>query len=166
MGRVDVGGRPERVDDVSGLDDQAVTEIDVLGGEPLARRDRRFVAQDLLDGRREQRPVGDQPVPFAGVLTQPREQARQRGGHRVEAGEHQQEHDVQQIQLRDRFAVDLGPQQDGDDVILFFGVLLFGLRAALGQEFDEILEQLAARHRHVRVHLLDRVALRDGPRPA
>ena len=42
-----------------------------------------------------------------------------------------------------------------DDDVLF----LLGLLAAFGEEVDEVLEQLAARHRHVRFHLLDRVAL-------
>ena len=54
---------------------------------------------------------------LVGMAGEPVDHARQRGGHGVEAGEHEQEGDVDDVFAGERLAVDLGGDEPADQVV-------------------------------------------------
>src|SRR6478609_9643333 len=62
--------------------------------------------------------ASSKPSPsLIGVAGQPVDHARQRRGDGVEAGEHEQERDVDDVLAREGLAVDLGGEEPADQVV-------------------------------------------------
>ena len=135
---VHVGGGPHDAELVAGLDLDAV-DLEVGGGVAAAGHDRRLHPHQLFDRGREQRRVGDESVTFGRVAGEPVDHARQRRRHGVEAGEHEQERDVDDVFVREAVPVDLGGEEPADQVV----PRLAGCVAAL-ELGVEVLDELRA----------------------
>ena len=61
--------------------------------------------------------IVEDPLALVGVPGQPVDDARQRRGHGVEPGEHEQERDVDDVFAGERLAVDLGGDEPADEVV-------------------------------------------------
>ena len=142
---IHVGCGPHDAQLVPGLHLDAV-DLEVGRGVPAAGRHRRLHAHELFDRRREERRVRDQPVAFVRVPGEPVDHARQRGRHRVEAGEHEQERDVDDVVPRETVPVHLGGEELVDQVVV--GLRRRGAPLEFGLE---VLDQLRARRRSVLV---------------
>ena len=73
--------------------------------------DRRHPAQHLLDRRRDQRRVGEQPRALLGVLDQREHAARDQVARRLVAGDGEQQEERVELHLGQPLAVDLGLHQ-------------------------------------------------------
>ena len=136
---VHVGGGPHHPDVVPGLHLDAV-ELEVGGGVSAAGHDRCLHAHELFDRRREQRRVGHEAVSFRRIACQPVDHARQRRRDRVEAGEHEQERDVDDVLVREAVPVDLGGEEPADQVVLGFADRLAAVELGV-----EVLDELRPR---------------------
>ena len=116
LGLVGVGRSDHDHDLVAGLD-RAAVELGVLDGHPGDTHDRRLPAQQLLDGVGDERRVLDQLAPVVGVLGQEREHAVERGRDGVEAGDEEQEADVQDVLAGEPVALHLGVEEVREQVV-------------------------------------------------
>ena len=98
------------------LADRAAEELGVLGGDAHDAADRRLPAQQLLHRRRHERRVGDELGPLLGVLAQVAEEAVERRAHGVEAGDEEEEADVEDVLAGEAVAVDLGVEEPAQQV--------------------------------------------------
>ncbi len=96
---VEVGRGPAHGELVARLDLLA-RDLEVGSGVATAGDDRRLVPHELLDGGGEQRRVVEQALLLVGMARQPVDHARERRGDGVEAGEHEEERDVDDVLAR------------------------------------------------------------------
>ena len=96
-----VRARHERVDHVALLELDAV-EGDVARHLAAVAEDDRVVAQDLLDRRRDQLRLGDQPQAVLGVRREVVEHVAELGACRVEAGQHEHGEHVEPLGVGER----------------------------------------------------------------
>ena len=87
-------------------------------GHPGDAHDRGLPAQQLLDGVGDERGVLDELAPVLGVLGQEGEHAVERGGDRVEAGDQEEEADVEDVLAGEAVALDLGVEEVREQVVL------------------------------------------------
>ena len=92
-------------------------QLDVLLGDANHPGDRGLPPQELLDGRRDQRLVLDQPAPPLGVGGEVDEEALQRGAHRVEPRDQEEEADVEDLLAGEPLTLHLGDQEPADEVV-------------------------------------------------
>ena len=97
---------------------RAAVELDVRGGDPGHRGHRGLPPQELLDGRRDDRRVVDDPPTLVGVLGQVGDEALEGVGHRVQPGQDEQEADADDLVHGQPLAVDLGGEEQAQDVVL------------------------------------------------
>ena len=116
LGGVAVGGRPGQQDAVALLHGTAV-EVDVVGDRAGQRLGRREDAEELFDGAVEQLGVLGQPSPLLGVLEEVDEGLRDERGGGADAARDEQLDDRVHAVVGDRLPVDLGLEEDRDDVV-------------------------------------------------
>ncbi len=93
-------------------------EIGVLPGHPGHTCDRSLPAQELLDGCRDDGRVLDDLPALVGILGQKGEEALQRVGNRVEAGDEKQEADAEDLVIAQPIATDLGQGEHAEEILL------------------------------------------------
>ena len=113
---IDVRGRPQHRDHVAFLHVFTVHR-EVGGREAAAERHRRERAEQLFDRGGEHGGVVDQLLTLLGMTGEVRHHVRQRRRHRVEPGDQQQEHDVEDLLATQTVAVDLDRQEAADQVV-------------------------------------------------
>jgi hypothetical protein len=151
--RVDVRGRPDRVDGLPIPNYQAVAQVDVIRRESDPGGNGRLKSHDLFHCHRDERLSATNRSRSSGCCAS---QAKMQDIDDVtvsKAGEHQKEHDVDQIEVRQRFPVDIRPDQGRDEIIL-----RFRFSATYRKKRREIFAQLRPSCRHVRVDLLQGIA--------
>jgi hypothetical protein len=110
-------GRPEDGHHVLARRDRAAADLDVPGGDAGDAHDRRLPPEQLLDHRRDRlRLLGELP-PRLGMLGQVAEEAVERRRDRVEAGDQEQEADVEHVLPGEAVAVDLDVQEVAEEVV-------------------------------------------------
>ena len=113
--------RSEKEHDLLAGVDRAAAHLDVLCRHAGDRRHRALPAQQLLDRRRDDLRVLDQLAAMLGLLGQVGEHAVERVGHRVEAGDHEQEADVQDLVVGELLPVELGGHDPPEEIGLIAG---------------------------------------------
>ena len=116
LGLVAVGGRVDQEQRVTGGDRRAA-ELGVGDRGAHERRHRRGPAQHLLDGGREQRRVGGQPVELLGVLGQRDQRARDGVAGGLVAGHEQLDEEHAELVVGERLAVLLVGGEHRHDVV-------------------------------------------------
>ena len=99
----------------------AAAELGVLHRDADDAHHRRLPAQQLLDGRGDERRVVDDLLPVLGVLGEEAEHAVERRRDGVEPGDEEQEADVEDLLAGQPLAVDLGVEEAADEVVATLG---------------------------------------------
>jgi hypothetical protein len=151
---VEVRTAPAQVHHLALADGHAV-DLGVDAGPPgAAGGDRALEPHQLLDGRGEQRRLGDDAASLVGVAREPPHDARQRRRDRVEPGDREQVHDVDDLVVGQAVALELERHEAADEV-----VARHGLEPPLGQAGLQVRAQPVAGLDPDRLVLLERAAL-------
>ena len=161
-------GRAEQRGDLLARGDGDPADLDVLGGGALEQLQRRVEAHELLDRRRQQRPVRAQPLQLVGVRQQREQAVAADVDRRLVAGVEQQDAGGDQLVLGQPVALGVAHlHQVGEQVVARGGAPLGGQLAQVGDELGgrPLGGVLDRRRPPVLVHLHDRVRPRPQQRP-
>jgi len=100
------------------LADLLVADHHVGTGLATEVHDRRDVAEHLLDGRRQERPIGPEALPLVGIVEERPPWPRRSDSGWSRSGHRQQEEEEVELELGELVAVDLGLGEDTEEILV------------------------------------------------